>query len=73
MIKIPHIGNTTVEQILCSKQINPKLQDCESHSQGSEYQILPSESGRLTWQNYNKVHQAYQFDQNRLTSSYDRC
>ena len=43
MIKIPHIGNTTVEQILCSKQINPKLQDCESHSQGSEYQILPSE------------------------------
>ena len=25
-----------VEQILASKQRNPKEQDCESHSQGSE-------------------------------------
>ena len=38
MIRISEWRETIVEQILASEEINPKKQDCQSHSQGSEYQ-----------------------------------
>ena len=31
-------GKAIVEQILALEEINPKMQNCESHSQGSEYE-----------------------------------
>ena len=34
--KFPNGGKDAVEQILVSEEINPKEQDCDSHSQGSE-------------------------------------
>ena len=34
--EFPNGGNAIVEQILASEEINPKEQDCENHSLGSE-------------------------------------
>ena len=37
-MKFPNGGKAIAEQILVSEQIDPKEQDCESHSLGSEYE-----------------------------------
>ena len=34
--EFPNGGKAIVEQILASEEINPKEQDCENHSLGSE-------------------------------------
>ena len=36
--EFPNGGKAIGEQILVSEEINPREQDCGSHSQGSEYQ-----------------------------------
>ena len=38
--EFPNGGKAILEQILASEEINPKEQDCESHSQGSEQEKL---------------------------------
>ena len=35
-LKFPNGGKPILEEILVSEEINPKEQDCESQSQGSE-------------------------------------
>ena len=34
-LEFPTVGKAIVEQILASEEINPKEQDCDSDSQGS--------------------------------------
>ena len=41
--KLLNGGKAIVEQMLVPEDINPKEQDCESHSQGSEQESYPSE------------------------------
>ena len=67
----PTRGKAIVEQTLASEERNPKEQDCESQF-GINVRKL------TIWVrsfeiHYDRVHQVYQFHQNRLASSYDRC
>ena len=34
--EFPNVGKANVKKILASEERNPKEQDCEGHSQGSE-------------------------------------
>ena len=62
-------GKAIVEKILGSEdKNNPKEQACESHSQGPSRKV--NHMSKVIWdkKNYNKVHQVYQFHQNRLAN-----